>query len=208
MPALLTPILQLGDFDFVGFEEPVAINFGKEQAAYKHILIGGGRVIDLLGAGDPDITWSGYFTGAQAEFRARFLEGLTKAGQPLLLKTSQFVRQVVITKFTYGFHFVFPISYTITVMVIQDETLPVNFIVPGDLTDTVLSAIIQAQDIAILINNPSVISALALALIAAQQAAPFSTASNVQLNAALSAAQNAQMAISAAIAQTETSLFG
>ncbi len=208
LPSVLTPILQLGDFDFLGFEEPESVTFGKEQAAYKHILIGGGRVIDLLGAGDPDISWSGYFTGFQAEFRARFLENLTKTGKSLLLKTSTFVKEVVVTRFTYGYHKVFPISYTITLQVVQDKTSPINVIIPGDLTDTVISALIEAQDIAILIANPSVSSAIALALIAAQEAAPLTGASNVQINAALAAAQAAQTAIGAAISAIETNIFG
>lgn len=204
----LLPILRLGDFDFMGFEEPESLTFGKEQSSYKHVLIGGGRVIDLLGAGDPDITWSGYFTGFQGEFRARYIEGLVKAGKPLLLKTASFIKQVVITRFIWNFHKVFPISYTITVQVIQDQTLPVDFIIPGDITDTILNALIQAQDIAVLINNPSITSALALALTAAQLAAPFTGATNIQINAALAAAQAAQAAIGGAKNIIENNLFG
>ncbi len=206
--ALLTPTLQLGDFFFTGFEEPTEVTFGKEQSVYKHILIGGGRVIDLLGAGDPDITWSGYFTGSTAENRARFLDGLTKSGKPLLLKTSQFVKNVVITNFTYGFHFVFPISYTITLQVIQDNTLPISFAIPGDLTIVVLSALLEMQDIATLINNPSVANSIALALLAAQEAAPFLSATSGQVNNALLAAQSAVTTINGAIQNVEKSLFG
>lgn len=204
---ILTPVLQLGDFDFVGFEEPTEVRFGKEQLTYKHILIGGGRVIDMMGAGDTDISWSGYFTGFQAQYRAQFLQQMLSEGKPLLLKTSQFVKQVVIKDFTWGFHFVFPISYTITLQVIQDQTQPVDFLIPPDITFTIISALIQAQDIAILINNASVSSAIALALIAAQAASPFDQATNVQINAALAAAQNAQAAISAAISNIEGSIF-
>lgn len=206
--AITTPILQLGDFDFLGFEEPESVTFGKEQSATKHMLIGGGRVIDLLGAGDPDISWSGYFTGFQAEFRARFIENLVKAGKPLLLKTSQFVKNVVITRFTYGYHKVFPIAYSITLMVIEDKTLPVTFQVPGDITDTVLSALLEAMDIAILIADGSISSALALALIAAEEAAPFASASSASIAAALAAAQAAQVVIGTAIDTVEQKLFG
>lgn len=206
--AIFQPVLQLGDFTFDTFEQPTDVPFGKEQSAYKHVLIGGGRVIDLLGAGDPDITWSGYFTGAQAEDRARYLETLAKAGQALTLKTSQYVKQVVITTFTYGFHFVFPIQYTISLMVIQDQTLPVTFAVPGDLTATILQALIEAADIATLIANPSVESAIALALIAAQEASPFGGTTSTAVNAALAGAQNAQSVIQATITANETGLFG
>ncbi len=208
MPALLTPVLQLGPFIFEGYEEPEAITFGKEQSSYKHILIGGGRVIDLMGAGDPDITWSGYFTGFQAEYRARFIDGLVKAGQSVNLATSDIIKQVVITSFSWEFHYVFPVRYTITVQVINDLTLPVTFLVPGDITSTILGALQQAQDIALLVANPSITSALALAVIAAQNASPFAAASNVAINAALSAAQAASGTVGIAITASETKLFG
>lgn len=205
---LFTPVLQLGDFIFEGFEEPYQLNFGKEQSTAKHMLIGGGKVIDMMGATDPDITWSGYFTGFQAEYRARFMESLCKAGQPLLLKTSQFIKQVVISKFTFDFHFKWPIQYTITVQVIEDKTLPINFEIPGDLTQTILEYLFEAENIAALINNPSISSALALAIIAAQAAAPFDGASNTAINAALSAAQNAVSAVNTVIQTTEQGIFG
>jgi hypothetical protein len=206
--SLFQPVLQLGTFDFLRFEEPESVTFGKSQDTYVHQLIGGGRVIDVMGAHEPDIQWSGYFTGAQAEDRARFVESMTKKGNMLILTTSQFVKKVIIKDFTYGFHFVYPIAYSITLEVIQDLTLPVNFAVPGDLSDTILSALLEAEDIATLVADGSVQSAIALALIAAQEAAPFIGASNAVLNAALAAAQNAQAAIGAAINNAQAGLFG
>lgn len=204
----LTPVLQLGTFDFIGLEQPESVLFGKEQSAYKHILIGGGRIIDLLGAGNPDITWSGYFIGQTAIERAQFLEQMVQSAQPLQLTTAQFVKQVVITNFSYDFRFVFPVRYTITLQVIQDETAPVNFLIPGDLSQVTLEAILQAQDIATLIANPSINSAIALALIAAQAASPFDAASNVLINGMISSSQAVQAAIAGAITASETRLFG
>ncbi len=205
--ALFIPTLQLGPFIFLGFEEPESIHFGKEQSSYKHILIGGGRVIDLLGAGDPDITWTGYFVGATAQYRARYMESLVKAGKPLLLKTSSFIKQVVITSFTYDFHKVFPITYNITLQVIQDLTLPVNFQIPGDITDAINSALIEANDIAILVANPSVTSALALVLIAVEAVGSFTASTNVAINAAISATQGAISATDAASAIASTGAY-
>jgi hypothetical protein len=212
--ALLTPTLQLSDgtggfnnFDFLGFEQPTSVIFGKEQSSYKHILIGGGRVIDMLGAGDPDITWSGYFVGALAVPRAQFLEQLAKSGKQLTLTTNQFSKNVVITRFTYGFHEVFPITYNISLQVVQDNTAPVTFLVPGDLTTSILEALIAAQDIAQLVANPSVGSAIALALIASQAAAPFSTATSAEVNTALVAAQNAATVVGAAMTSITSVIF-
>lgn len=203
MPSF-TPILSLGDFDFVSFEEPESVTFGKEQATYKHILIGGGRVIDCLGAGDPDINWNGYLTGFQAEDRARYLENLADKGEKLKLKTSSFIKTVVIQKFAYDFQFVYPIPYRITVQVVEDDTKPVTTQVLGDLTLEILGTIIEAQEIASLLENPSINSALALLLAAAQAGAPF--VDNTSINATLSAAFNAQAAIGAAIAAASANL--
>lgn len=198
----------LDTFVFEGFEEPYELNFGKEQSAYKHILIGGGRVIDMMGAGDPDITWSGYFTGFQASLRARYLETLCKQGQSLTLRTNSFVKNVVITKFTYGQHEIWPIQYTITVQVIEDKTLPVNINVPGDLTITVLEYLLQAEIIAALVNDGGINGAIGVAIQAAEAAAPFDGASNEAISAALSAAQNVSSLVGDAISATENSIFG
>lgn len=210
--ALLSPILSLntpiGTIDFLGFEQPQSVTFGKEQQSYKHILIGGGRVIDLLGAGDPDITFSGYFTGEGGTLRAQFLESVVNTSQQLTLTATQFIKQVVVTKFTYGFHAVFPIAYTITLQVVQDKTQPVSFAVPGDLTTTITESLIQAADIASFVHDKNVQSTLALALIAAEQASPFSSATTAAVAAALSAAQGALTAVNSAKSVVETGLFG
>jgi hypothetical protein len=198
----------LESFVFEGFEEPYEINFGKEQSAYKHILIGGGRVIDLMGAGDPDITWSGYFTGFQAPLRARYLETLCQQGQPLTLRTNIFSKDVVITKFTFGQHETWPVQYTLTVQVIQDNTLPINFAIPGDLTITTLEYLFQAETIAALINEGGIAGALGLAIQAAQAAAPFDGASNAAIQAALAAAQNAGAVVNGVIDATKAGIFG
>lgn len=196
------------DFIFDTFEEPTQVVFGKEQSTYKHLLIGGGRIIDVMGAGDPDLTWSGYFVGTAGIDRARYLEGLAMKGKALTLTTDQFVKQVIISRFTYGFHYIYPVQYTITVQVIQDLTLPVNFLIPGDLTDTIISALVQASDIATLVGDPNVTNALALANIAAQAASPFNAATAAQVSAALAAAQNALAAVNTAIAGNEAGIFG
>lgn len=206
--ASFLPTLTLGDFIFEGFEEPYELPFGKEQDAYKHKLIGGGRVIDLFGAGDPDITWSGYFTGFQAPLRARYLESLCKQGQPLTLRTNAFIKQVVITSFTFGQHEIWPIQYTITVQVIEDKTSPINFQVPGDLTITVLEYLFQAETIAGLIQEGGIEAALALAVQAAEAAAPFDSAATSAVSAALGAAQAAGSAVNTVINNVENSIFG
>lgn len=198
----------LDSFVFEGFEEPTEVVFGKEQAAYKHVLIGGGRIIDLMGAGDPDITFSGYFTGFQAPLRARYLETLCQQGTTLTLRTNIFSKDVVISKFTFGQHEKWPVQYTITLQVIQDNTLPINFAIPGDLTITTLEYLFQAENIAALISNPSISSAIALAIAAAEAAAPFDGASNEAIATALSAAQNASSVVNTAIGAATSSIFG
>jgi hypothetical protein len=161
-----------------------------------------------MGAGDPDITWSGYFTGFQAPLRARYLETLCQQGQPLTLRTNIFSKDVVITKFTFGQHETWPVQYTLTVQVIQDNTLPINFAIPGDLTITTLEYLFQAETIAALINEGGIAGALGLAIQAAQAAAPFDGASNAAIQAALAAAQNAGAVVNGVIDATKAGIFG
>lgn len=205
--AFQQPILQLGDFQFVTFEEPESVTFGKHQATYKHIMIGGKRIIDVMGAGDPDISWNGYFTGIGAEERARFLERMASEGQELTLLTSEFVKRVIISDFTYDYHRHWPIKYTITLLVVTDLTNPVTQLVQGDISDVVLDAIVQVADIATQVGNPSVSNAIGLVNDILGNIAPLDQATADQIREALAAASNAQTAIGQAITQLEAGVF-
>lgn len=192
MPISLT----LGDFTFDGtFECPQTIPGGGKQALAMHDELGGVRVVDSLGSFEDDIGWNGTFIGITAEDRIKYVNGLRKAGNALVLSYSTFQFLVVIKSFTWNFKPNFFIDYNIVCTVIQDQSQPINVIVPSAFNDTLIIDLIEALTIAELIANPSVTSALALLDTAITNIPNFGGASNAQLAAILAASQAALNAI-------------
>ena len=70
----------LDSFTAVGLKDPEKMPFGGRQQIVTHNLLGGGRVFDLLGPDEADITFSGLLNGPQAPFRARQLDQIRQAG--------------------------------------------------------------------------------------------------------------------------------
>src|SRR4051794_6890856 len=116
--------LTLGSVIFQDFEVPESIGFGGEQALVVHKLPGGSRTVDAMGADHRDITWSGRFRGGIAESRAAILDGYRIAGTPLTLTWSSYRYQVVIKSFDPNYLAPFEIPYSITCVVVTDETAP------------------------------------------------------------------------------------
>lgn len=113
--------LILGDIQFYDFEVPQKMPFGGEQHLVVHDQPGGGRIVDVMGPREHDITWSGHFRGADAEERAQALDALRQAGQVLSLSWSSNLRQVIIKDFKPVFQQLYEIPYTITCLVIPDQ---------------------------------------------------------------------------------------
>ena len=82
--------LTLGGVLFTGFEIPDQINVGGGHALHTHKLPGGGRVIDAMGQDDDPISWQGRFRGGLAAFRARALDAVRVAGNPVTLAWDAF----------------------------------------------------------------------------------------------------------------------
>lgn len=90
----------LGGVAFRDFEIPQAIEFGGCQKLAVHELVGGGRVIDVLGPEAGTIRFTGMFSGPDAELRAQLLDVARTAGAVLPLAWSGFAFEVVIADFT------------------------------------------------------------------------------------------------------------
>lgn len=184
MPVTLT----LGDVTFDGtFECPQVINGGGTQNLNVHEQIGGVRVVDAMGRSDADIAWNGTFIGITAEDRVKFLNNMRIEGSQQVLSYSSFQYSVVIKSFTWQFKPNFFIDYQITCTVIDDQTQPVTLLVPAAFNDTVLVDLALALELAVLVNNPGVTSALALLNVAISNIP--GAASNADLLAIASAAQ-------------------
>jgi nucleoid-associated protein YgaU len=118
--------LILGDLNFSRYEVPESIQFGGDQALAVHELVGGKRIVDAMGRQDKPLEWSGMFIGENAGDRARYLNFLRVAGEPLNLSWGEYAYSVVIKSAVLDFRRVYEIPYTISCLVIEDLTLPVS----------------------------------------------------------------------------------
>lgn len=90
--------LVLGPVVFQGFELPERLRFGGRQSLAVHDLVGGGRVVDAMGANEEPITWSGFMAGAEAAERLRVLERLRRSGAVLPLSWEGWLFTAVIER--------------------------------------------------------------------------------------------------------------
>lgn len=115
--------LVLGDFIFQDMEIPEKISgLGGKQAAAKHKLIGGARVVDAMGPDDGDPEWSGRFRGELATPRAQQLDEMRRSGQQFALSFGSFFYQVMIEEFTFDYERAYQIIYKIKLFVISAIT--------------------------------------------------------------------------------------
>ncbi|NRH24657.1 hypothetical protein A8L51_12780 [Pantoea stewartii] len=116
--------LTLGEFEFMEFEVPERIAFRGSQKTVQHQLIGGRRIIDVLGTEYEPITWSGVITGPEASSRVSALERMRDMGHPVVLTLDDYRFTVVITSFSPVYEFVRRRPYTIEVAVVRNEGAP------------------------------------------------------------------------------------
>ena len=106
------------------FEVPERITLAARQRTVQHQLIGGRRIIDVLGTEYDPLSWAGIFTGSQASERVCALERMRDAGLPLVLTLDDYRFTVVITAFSPVYEFVWRRPYTIEVAVVRNEGSP------------------------------------------------------------------------------------
>lgn len=158
----MATFLTLGEVTFANFEIPESINFGGSQALSVKQLVGGKRIIDAMGRIDDDITWSGMLFESTASFRALFLDNLRISGAPTVLTFGLFSFSVVVKEFKASFERSYKIPYSITVTVIENLNNPVTTLLPVSYNDAINNALIEANDLAVLIAEANVISAMAI----------------------------------------------
>lgn len=110
----------LGPVVFAGFEVPERIALGGQQRLAVHDLPGGGRVIDVLGASEADLVWSGVISGPDAEERVRVLEGLRRGGLSWPLAWDGWRFTVIIKRFQAAVAGPFWAPYRITCAVVAE----------------------------------------------------------------------------------------
>jgi hypothetical protein len=133
--------LSLGEVTFTNMEVPEKINFGGKQRVAVQALIGGGRVISVLGIDDGEISFSGIFSGSDAANRAQILDVARALGATLPLVWDRFFYAVVISEFTAEYRKPTLIPFTIHCEVVTDPVAalaalaaPLVSLVGNDLT--------------------------------------------------------------------------
>ncbi len=116
--------LQLGDVQFADMEVPDKLPFGGTQQLAVKKLLGGARVIDVVGPDDQALSWSGRFRGALALNRATYLDAARRAGAQLTLTWSALSYEVIIQSFVAEYERDWEIAYRISCTVVSDNRHP------------------------------------------------------------------------------------
>ena len=127
-------VLRLGSISFDQFEVTSAVQFGGSQRLAVHRLAGGGRVVDILGRDEGEISFSGFFAGLEATSRARQLDFLRASGTTLPLSWDVFYYSVVIRDLSADYTNAFWIPFRVRCTVIRDEAAPVSQYSPSAIT--------------------------------------------------------------------------
>lgn len=142
--------VMLGRVVFQDFEIPERMQFGGSQRTVVHKLIGGNRVVDVLGPDAEDKVWSGRFRGPTAVQRAQSLDRIRQLGKPVTLTWGGLTFQVIVASAVFDYERSYEIPYRISCIVSQAEipapsaSQTVDSLVGSDLGD-VGSAISDAQ---------------------------------------------------------------
>lgn len=118
--------LILGNFEFLDFEIPEHLSIPGRQKTVTHQMIGGKRVIDVLGVEYDAFSWSGIITGANSGDRVTALEAMRDAGNPITLTLDSYNFTVVITSFTPVFEYVYRRPFTIEVAIVERNDSPLR----------------------------------------------------------------------------------
>lgn len=176
--------LMLGDFEFMEFEVPEQVSIRGRQKTVQHQLIGGRRVIDVLGTEYEPLAWSGIITGLQAGERVSALERLRDAGQPMVLTLDNYRFTVVITAFTPVYEYIWRRPYSIEVAVVCNEGSPEKVdALTGALRALIDSDLGRALGLAKIINVDAVTQAVRNLHQAVRQVTDFAHATVVQIQA-------------------------
>jgi hypothetical protein len=176
--------LVLGSFEFLDLEVPERMTISGIQKTVQHQLIGGRRIIDVLGTEYDPLTWSGIFTGSQAGERVSALERMRDAGHPVVLTLDDYRFTVVITAFSPVYESVWRRPYTIEVAVVSNDGSPDKVdALTGALRGLIDSDLGRALGLANLINIDAVTQAVKDLHQAVKQVTDIAHATFVQIQA-------------------------
>jgi hypothetical protein len=133
----MTVALVLGTVTFQSFEIPVEIAGGGAQGLKVHKLLGGDRVVDATGRDEAPLTWSGAFRGANSQARCDALDQIRAQGQQQTLTWADRTYTVVVSDFTWRWQRTYQILYSITCVVVADNSAQTDDTTSSTLDDLV-----------------------------------------------------------------------
>lgn len=153
--------LVLGNFEFLDFEVPERVAIAGRQKTVQHQMIGGQRIIDVLGTEYDPLSWSGVITGYHAGERVSAIERMRDAGLPLVLTLDDYRFTVVITAFSPVYEFVWRRPYSIEVAIVSNDGSPEKVdALTGALRGLIDSDLGRALGLANIINLDNVTQAV------------------------------------------------
>jgi hypothetical protein len=153
--------LIVGNVEFTGLEVPEAVTIGAKQQLVVHKLVGGRRVVDVLGVDYDNISWSGWMTGATAGDRVNELETLRDLGRPLSFNMDGYYFSVLIQSFAPRFEHIYRRYYTIELFVVERLDAPVTEnALSGTLDALINSDVGESLGLADIINSDVVTSSI------------------------------------------------
>lgn len=199
--------LIIGGFEFLDFEIPTSIAIPGRQKTVTHQMIGGKRIVDVLGVEYDPITWSGIFTGATTQARINVLEQMRDAGEIVTMTLDGYSFDVLITNFVSTYEFVYRRPYQIELAVVQrnDNPLQVDALT-GSLNALINSDIGKSLGLASIIDVQSVTDAVKTVQTAVSAVQDFATATVDTIQTVVRPIIAAQQIIQSSISSVESSL--
>ncbi|VTP12704.1 hypothetical protein PUATCC27989T_00516 [Phytobacter ursingii] len=199
--------LILGGFEFLDFEIPTSIAIPGRQKTVTHQMIGGKRIVDVLGVEYDPITWSGIFTGSTTQARINVLEQMRDAGEVVTLTLDGYSFDVLITNFISTYEFVYRRPYQIELAVVQRNDSPLQVdALTGALNALINSDIGNALGLADIIDVQSVTDAVNTVQSAVSTVQDFATATVDTIQTVVRPIVAAQQIIQSSISSVESSL--
>jgi len=200
-----TTRLVLGDFEFLDFEVPERIAIPGRQKTVLHQMVGGKRVIDVLGVEYDPLTWSGVITGSQSGDRVKALERMRDAGEALTLTLDEYSFTVVITSFIPVYEFIYRRPYSIEVAIVANNASPLKVdALTGALQGLLNSDIGQALGLSETIDVASVTNAVTTVQSAVKQVTDFAHATVEEVQSVVRPIIAAQTLVQQQITQLES----
>lgn len=198
--------LTLGDFVFSESEIPERIPFGGEQAIVKHDLIGGGRILQAMGAFDTSLEWSGWLCGASAVERAKTLDAMRVKGAPMLLTWGDFRYWVVIESFRPDYEYAYRIPYRIVCLPAINYGAPDAESPDSSLDDSIDSCTAEAEDLTDEVGDSTLSGMMGSLKDAVSSVSSFATAAQAQISAVLQPVAQIQNQVGTLLASTGNTL--